>query len=183
MRFWAAALVAGISLTLALGHRHAPPSRLGQSLFATLSVIAFAYCLLAGIRYTAGALSEERREGTLGLLFLTDLRGFDVVIGKLAVTSLHAFFGYRGSLILMLDCLALTWVGMWSGLQGQSFARAVLNTMARVMIPPWIVLFIFFGTARGSSLSALTVRDFLTFWFVLVFVSRPSGWPHDSGGA
>src|SRR5262245_34978690 len=91
LRFWAAALIVGISLTMALGQRQSP-GRLGQNLFAVLSIVAFAYCLLAGIRYTADALSQERREGTLGLLFLTDLRGFDVVFGKLTVTSLHAFF-------------------------------------------------------------------------------------------
>jgi len=38
-------------------------------------------------------LSEEKREGTLGLLFLTDLRGYDVVLGKLAATSVNAFYG------------------------------------------------------------------------------------------
>ena len=42
---------------------------------------------------TADALSQEKRGGTLGLLFLTDLRGYDVVVGKLAASSVHAFFG------------------------------------------------------------------------------------------
>ena len=31
---------------------------------------------------TADCLSEEKREGTLGLLFLTDLRGYDIVVSS-----------------------------------------------------------------------------------------------------
>lgn len=39
-------------------------------------------------------LSERgKREGTLGLLFLTDLKGYDVVFGKLVATSLNSFYG------------------------------------------------------------------------------------------
>ncbi|HQU46125.1 MAG TPA: hypothetical protein PK867_25150, partial [Pirellulales bacterium] len=45
---------------------------------------------------TADCISSERREGTLGLLFLTDLRGHDVVLGKLVVAGLGAFYyGYK----------------------------------------------------------------------------------------
>src|SRR2546422_7803699 len=67
---------------------------LGRSMFDVLAWIAFGYCLLAGVRYTADCLSEEKREGTLGLLFLTDLRGFDVVLGKLVVTSLNCAYAF-----------------------------------------------------------------------------------------
>jgi ABC-type transport system involved in multi-copper enzyme maturation permease subunit len=49
--------------------------------------------LFAGVWTTADCLSEEKREGTLGLLFLTDLKGHDVVLGKLAATSVHVFYG------------------------------------------------------------------------------------------
>src|SRR5439155_20551509 len=63
--------------------QNAPVSQQGRSLFITLSVLAFAYCLLAGVRATSDCISEEKREGTLGLLFLTDLKGIDVTLGKL----------------------------------------------------------------------------------------------------
>src|SRR4029077_3158439 len=69
------------------------PSELGGSIFMWLSGFAFIYCLMAGARNTADCLSEEKREGTLGLLFLTDLKGYDVVLGKLAATSLNSFYG------------------------------------------------------------------------------------------
>jgi hypothetical protein len=68
------------------------PATLGPKIFRGLSVLALIYCLASGRRLTADCLSVEKREGTLGLLFLTDLRGHDVVLGKLAATSLNAFF-------------------------------------------------------------------------------------------
>ena len=58
----------------------------GQQLFIALAVIAFLYGLVAGVGHTSDCVSEEKREGTLGLLFLTDLRGFEVVFGKLVAT-------------------------------------------------------------------------------------------------
>jgi ABC-type transport system involved in multi-copper enzyme maturation permease subunit len=66
---------------------------IGQFIFYVLTGASLAYCLLAGLRATADCLSEEKREGTLGLLFLTDLRGYDVVVGKLFANSLNAFYG------------------------------------------------------------------------------------------
>src|SRR5262245_48279050 len=65
---------------------------LGPKIFQGLSALALIYCLASGRRLTADCLSIEKREGTLGLLFLTDLQGYDVVLGKLAATSLNAFF-------------------------------------------------------------------------------------------
>jgi ABC-type transport system involved in multi-copper enzyme maturation permease subunit len=70
-----------------------PSVHFGKSLFTGLSVLCMIYCLAAGRLMTADCLSREKREGTLGLLFLTDLKGYDVVLGKLAATSLDGFYG------------------------------------------------------------------------------------------
>ena len=67
-----------------------PPAALSIALFVALSGAAHLYCLFAGVFRTADCLSEEKREGTLGLLFLTDLKGYDIVLGKLAATSVNA---------------------------------------------------------------------------------------------
>ncbi|MSU61492.1 MAG: hypothetical protein EXS31_03700 [Pedosphaera sp.] len=64
----------------------------GGRVFTVLLGLAFAYCLLEGLR-AADAVSEEKREGTLGLLFLTDLRGYDVVLGKLISVAIRSFHG------------------------------------------------------------------------------------------
>jgi ABC-type transport system involved in multi-copper enzyme maturation permease subunit len=48
---------------------------------------------LEGVRQTADSLSQERREGTLGILFLSNLRGYDVVAGKLVAAALSVGYG------------------------------------------------------------------------------------------
>lgn len=63
-----------------------------QQIFGALSTFAFIYCLLLGGYVTADSISEEKREGTLGLLFLTTLKCYDVVVGKAAAGSLRAFY-------------------------------------------------------------------------------------------
>ncbi len=72
------------------------PQQAGSNLFHILAVFLFMYAGLFGNQITADCMSEEKREGTLGLLFLTDLKGYDVVFGKLTATSLNSFYGMLG---------------------------------------------------------------------------------------
>lgn len=69
------------------------PGALGKGIFLTLAWAALLYALLEGARNTADCLSAEKRAGTLGLLFLTDLKGYDVVLGKVVATSLNSVYG------------------------------------------------------------------------------------------
>jgi ABC-type transport system involved in cytochrome c biogenesis permease component len=87
------AVIAVWLIMLATARRGIAASEVGGMLFGILGTLAAAFSLLAGIFLTADCLSEERREGTLGLLFLTELRGYDVVLGKLMATSLPAVYG------------------------------------------------------------------------------------------
>src|SRR5580698_6968340 len=64
------------------------PGGMGWSIFWFLAYVVLAFCLIEGVRKTSNCISEEKREGTLGLLFLTDLKGYDIVLGKLAGNSL-----------------------------------------------------------------------------------------------
>lgn len=106
--FWSRLVAATIAVTVGAGTLWLEAdwrssATLGQNLFLTLSNLAFLFCLAAGPLLTADVLSEERREGTLGLLFLTDLRGYDVVGGKLVAASVTALF----SLLATLPVLAI----------------------------------------------------------------------------
>lgn len=103
MRTWVAAGMVLLSVFVFLLTGNADPKTLGDTLFRILSGGVLAWCLFAGLALTADCLSEEKREGTLGLLFLTDLKGYDVVLGKLATTSINAFY----SLLAVLPVLAL----------------------------------------------------------------------------
>ncbi len=73
----------------------------GSTIFQALQALAFLYCLFEGARSASDSLSEEKREGTLGLLFLTDLKGYDVVLGKFVGTSLNSFYGLLAFLPVM----------------------------------------------------------------------------------
>jgi hypothetical protein len=101
-------------------------ARFGPALFATLTWLALAASLSFGLFFTADSLSEEKREGTLGFLFLTDLRGYDVVTGKLLATSLRGFY----AVLALLPILALTLVmGGVTGLQFSKTALALINAL------------------------------------------------------
>lgn len=65
----------------------------GSTLFSIFTGYAFGLCCLAGVFLASDALSSEKREGTLGLLFLSGLRGYEIVLGKLVASSLPACYG------------------------------------------------------------------------------------------
>jgi ABC-type transport system involved in multi-copper enzyme maturation permease subunit len=107
--YWTRAIAAGVLTVVAMamlvfGVLSSFHSQVGKAMFHTLSYLTMLLCFLEGARRTADCLSSERREGTLGLLFLTDLRGYDVVLGKLAATSLNGVY----SLLALLPILALS---------------------------------------------------------------------------
>ncbi|HEY3860357.1 MAG TPA: ABC transporter permease subunit [Verrucomicrobiae bacterium] len=102
-----------------------PSTSFGKNLFWVLAGLCMIYCLLAGRLMTADCLSREKREGTLGLLFLTDLKGYDVVLGKLAATSMDGFYG----LLAVFPLLAVPMLdgGMTDG-ELWRMALALMNT-------------------------------------------------------
>lgn len=126
MRVWFAALGIVIFLWLIATNSTAALADSGRRLFSTLSNIAFFYAILAGVRFTSDCLSDEKRQGTLGLLFLTDLTGHDVVLGKLAASSIHAFYGMMALIPIMTSAVLFGGVTLpevgWTGL-------TLLNTL------------------------------------------------------
>lgn len=69
---WLAALgMMVVWLLLFAVNRRVSAAELSKTLFVALGVLALGFCLFAGVFLTADCLSEEKREGTLGLLFLT----------------------------------------------------------------------------------------------------------------
>lgn len=94
--------------------------QVGQAVFPTLASLAFFYCLLAAASIAADSISEEKREGTLGLLFLTDLKGYDVILGKFVGVSARAFQGLFAFLPVLSVGLVL------GGITAGEFWRASL---------------------------------------------------------
>jgi ABC-type transport system involved in cytochrome c biogenesis permease component len=126
-----------------ISQQNVRPDQLGNELFSVLATLAFAYTLIAGVGVTADCLSGEKREGTLGLLFLTDLRGHDVVLGKLAATSMNSMYG----LLAIFPVLAIPMV--MGGLALDVFWKVILvltNTL-------------FLSLAAGILVSSVSRRE------------------------
>lgn len=138
MRWMLALAVVLLWFLLLVGSRSSIAEK-GQIMFVAVGVLALAFGLLAGIFLTADCLSEERREGTLGLLFLTDLRGYDVVLGKLIANSLHAAYG----LLAIFPILGLPL--LMGGVTAGEFWRVTLVLVATL----------FLSLSLGMAVSAL----------------------------
>ena len=103
-----------------------PANEIALGLFWILTGSAVLYCLLSGVWFTADCLSEEKREGTLGLLFLTDLKGYDVVFGKLVASSLNGFYAVLA--VVPILALPLLLGGVTPG-EFERMALVVINTL------------------------------------------------------
>src|SRR6267154_3725402 len=119
-----------------------PTPGFGAVLFGILTWLGLGAALTAGLFFTSDCLSEEKREGTLGFLFLTDLRGYDVVLGKLLATSLRGFY----ALLAFLPILAVT--QMMGGVTGAQYWKSSLA----------LVNAFFCSLAAGMFISAIS-RD------------------------
>ena len=109
---------------------------LGKGLFSTLTWLNLAVALCAGLFFTSDCLSEEKREGTIGFLFLTDLRGHDVVLGKLLATSLKG----ASALLAVFPILAITL--LLGGVTGVEFWKAVLALVNALIVSLTAGLFV-----------------------------------------
>ncbi len=98
----------------------------GRTLFVGLTHLAAWVCVLGGASISGDAISREKREGTLGFLFLSHLSGLDVVLGKLLAQATYAFY----ALLAIMPMLALPFLE--GGLQGREFGfemLALTNTL------------------------------------------------------
>ncbi|WP_150107700.1 ABC transporter permease, partial [Pedosphaera parvula] len=119
----ASGFVAGLTslaiLAIAIGMGK-DATQMGRWLFTFLSLMAFALSLLAGPILTADCLSEEKRNGTLGLLFLANLRSDQIVAGKLVGLAMPAIF----ALLAIVPVLGITF--FLGGLTGAELIRVAL---------------------------------------------------------
>lgn len=122
----AAAGLLGFAALLFLGG--APDSLRGQQLYLAISSFGLAYALFAGVLLTADTINEERAQGTLGLLFLTDLRPRDILLGKLIASSLNGVYVLVGLLPLLGVPLLFGGVAL-----GQVAGHAVLLVVTLVL--------------------------------------------------
>ena len=65
----------------------------GRVMLVILSYLSLGFCLAIGGFLTADCISSEKREGTLGLLLLTPLKGTDIVLGKMVSHGAQVLYG------------------------------------------------------------------------------------------
>jgi ABC-type transport system involved in multi-copper enzyme maturation permease subunit len=117
-----------------------PRGQLGHTVLSALGLAALGFCMVAGLLLTADSIASEKQGGTIGLLFLTDLKGYDIVLGKLAAHSINAFFG----LVAVFPVLALPL--LIGGVTGREFSRLLLVFGTTL----------FFSLSLGLAVSAMT---------------------------
>ena len=145
----------------------------GATIFRIVSWGGFILCLLEGLRSTADSVSLERREGTLGLLLLTDLRGNHVVTGKVAsacVQSLSTVVAILPAFSLPLLLGGVTAGECWRimvTLLATSFFAVSFGTLVSVSVTS---AFAAFATAALLVLAILVPPHFLA-----SFSSRATG--------
>jgi ABC-type transport system involved in cytochrome c biogenesis permease component len=118
--------------------------RIGPELLDVLSVLTFFYCLMLGTARTADCISAEKREGTLGLLFLTNLNSAEIVIGKLCSHALATVYG----LLAVFPILGLPL--LMGGVTFEEFGRTLLALLNAI----------FCSLVSGLLASVLFTRQF-----------------------
>ena len=154
-----AVLIAGTWLFLIM--QNAPPRMVATTLFGVLTGAAVLYALVSGVRSTADCLSGEKREGTLGLLFLTDLKGYDIVLGKLAATSLNAFY----AVVAVVPVLALPL--LMGGITPGEFGRMALVAVNTLFFSLTLGLFVSSLSRSANGAAGMTMMAILFFTALL----------------
>jgi hypothetical protein len=108
----------------------------GGAFFYLLFWITNIAALLAGLIVAIDSISLERREGTLPLLFLTNLSAWEIVAGKLAAASLTPLL----TLLSVFPSLAI-WQ-LLGGLAVDELLRAVVVLLITLMVSITVTLFV-----------------------------------------
>jgi len=119
--------------------------------FQAYAGLLFVYCIVLGAGVTADCLSAERREGTLGLLFLTNLNSAEIVGGKFCSAALTAVYG----LMAVFPMLALPL--LMGGITLAHFWRTVLALLVTT----------FFSMSAGFVATTVCRRQFVAIAFAL----------------
>jgi hypothetical protein len=149
MTYYSRCLIALLAISAGLGFVFAGFNRVmstasaGQAVFAMLTGSGYVLLAAQAMLLTCDCVSLEKREGTLGLLFLTDLKGFDIVAGKLAAQVSRSLYSLIAAFPAFGFCLILGGVGLGDFV---NVALGLINTL-------------FYFAALGLLISACVWRE------------------------
>lgn len=122
----------------------------GAGLFGFLSGLFWLICIGSGIFLTSDSISREKREGTLGLLFLTDLKGADVILGKLVSCSLM-------TLLMLMSALPVLAIGiLLGGVTGGEFLRVCVALLLTMFFSLSVGMFVSTFVRESGQASSIT---------------------------
>jgi len=147
----------------------------GPTALLFLAFAGFSLSIGAGPYLTADAISSEKREGTLGLLFLTPLNGLQLVLGKMVTHSLQVILAVLGAipflflplllggvtwgeivrivLVLLLTLLLSLALGIfWSTLaeEARTTGMGSIVSMLMLILVPWLGSFVRYLASGGT---------------------------------
>jgi ABC-type transport system involved in multi-copper enzyme maturation permease subunit len=127
----------------------------GRALFWVVSGVAAILCISAGFLLTCDSISKEKREGTLGLLFLTSLGFHEIVLGKMAASSIFAASGVIASIPALAVSICL------GGVTGSQFWLMALALLNALFLSLALGLFFSSVTRKERTSGALFILGFL----------------------
>ena len=108
----------------------------GKAMLRYVTVAAYLYCIAVGFSLTLTSINEEREQGTLSLLFLTDLRGGEIVLAKLFTRSLRTLEGLFAAMPLVATCILL------GGVTPGEYARVAIGLINALFVSATLGMYI-----------------------------------------
>jgi ABC-type transport system involved in multi-copper enzyme maturation permease subunit len=125
------------------------PATTGIELLLFVTWITYPLCLITGAALTVDCISQEKRDGTLGLLFLTSLSGYDIVLGKFASAWLNGFYG----LVATIPVASVTILA--GGVSFAEFSRVSLALAITLFVSLSVGMFV--STVSRNAIRAMTI--------------------------
>lgn len=164
MRFVFGGCLGFMVLVFLIGQMFARQSQaLGQSLLTSFSwqLVILVFALAPAL--ACGCISDEKKQGTLGLLFLTNMNSADIVLGK--------FFGKAFDvLLLVLSAVPLLFVPiLLGGVSWEQTLGTVLNILSLLLMTLAAGVFCS-AIARSTAMAVVCAYVGLVFYNVVVIV-------------
>ncbi len=136
----------------------------GLALFQGSVAVLFMIASLNGLRSACNCVGAERRQGTLTLLFLANLKLNTILTSKLVTNSMRSAFALLGTLPVMGLCVLL------GGVSGLVFLKGALAILATVWLSMMIGLYQSCRNQSEHEAFSHGVRQLL-FWNLVPMVS------------
>lgn len=140
------------------------PDNLGVIMLGFQTFFMITFSIFAGVFLTSDCIARERREGTLGLLFLTNLKTFHIIVGKIFANSCVAFL----SLVAMLPVMSLSLLygGVDQEMIFKIFIVSINNLLFSLVIG--ILCSILFQSARKTQVISIVIIGMVHFGLPII---------------